>query len=118
MKLRHPVGPDVFLLSPGDFLRYYNGGALADLTPHLDPAVRADFLPQVLQTRLVDDRVYGLPMEIEPLALYYSETAFEQAGLAEGDLPRTWDDLSRRRCWRPSRRSWSSSSASAGWSLP
>ncbi|WP_223840041.1 ABC transporter substrate-binding protein [Saccharopolyspora pogona] len=87
------AGPDVFLLSPGDFLRYYNGGALADLTPHLDPAVRADFLPQVLRTRLVDDRVYGLPMEIEPLALYYSETAFEQAGLAEGDLPRTWDDL-------------------------
>ncbi|WP_433869624.1 ABC transporter substrate-binding protein [Saccharopolyspora sp. CA-218241] len=87
------TGPDVFLLSPGDFLRYYNGGALADLTPHLDPSVRADFLPQVLETRLVDDRVYGLPMEIEPLALFYDEDALEGAGLAEGDLPRTWDGL-------------------------
>ncbi|TWG08778.1 ABC transporter substrate-binding protein [Saccharopolyspora dendranthemae] len=87
------AGPDVFLLSPGDFLRYYNGGVLADLTPHLDPAVRADFLPQVLETRLVDDRVFGLPMEIEPLALYYSEEIFEQQHLAEGDLPRTWDQL-------------------------
>ncbi|WP_263248848.1 ABC transporter substrate-binding protein [Saccharopolyspora rosea] len=87
------AGPDVFLLSPGDFLRYYNGGALADLTPHLDPGVREDFLPEVLQTRLVDGRVYGLPMEIEPLALYYSEAAFERARLSEGDLPRTWDDL-------------------------
>nr|WP_246330882.1 sugar ABC transporter substrate-binding protein [Saccharopolyspora hordei] len=87
------AGPDVFLLSPGDFLRYHNGGALLDLTPYLEPEVRADFLPQVLETRLVGDRVYGLPMEIEPLALYYSEAAFEEAGLAEGDLPRTWDEL-------------------------
>ncbi|MGW1677841.1 ABC transporter substrate-binding protein [Saccharopolyspora sp. NPDC002376] len=87
------AGPDVFLLSPGDFLRYHNGGALADLTPHLEPEVRADFLPEVLRTRLVGDRVYGLPMEIEPLALYYGEAAMEQAGLAEGDLPRTWDQL-------------------------
>ena len=87
------AGPDVFLLSPGDFLRYYNGGALADLTPHLEPGMREDFLPQGLSTRVVDDRVYGLPMEIEPLALFYGEQAFEQAHLSEGDLPRTWDDL-------------------------
>lgn len=87
------AGPDVFLLSPGDFLRYYNGGALADLTPHLEPGMREDFLPEVLATRLVDDRVYGLPMEIEPLALFYAEDAFERAGLSEGDLPTTWDDL-------------------------
>ncbi|MFR9730846.1 ABC transporter substrate-binding protein [Saccharopolyspora sp. MS10] len=87
------AGPDVFLLSPGDFLRYYNGGALADLTPHLEPGAREDFRPEVLATRLVDDRIYGLPMEIEPLALFYAEDAFERAGLSEGDLPRTWDDL-------------------------
>lgn len=87
------AGPDVFLLSPGDFLRYYNGGALADITPYLEPGVREDFLPEVLDTRLVDGRVYGLPMEIEPLALYYGERAFEQAKLSEGDLPRTWDQL-------------------------
>jgi multiple sugar transport system substrate-binding protein len=39
----------------------------------------------------VDGKVYGLPMEIEPLALYYSEAAFESAGLSEADLPKTWD---------------------------
>ena len=27
-------GPDIFLISPGDFLRYYNGGVLLDLTPY------------------------------------------------------------------------------------
>jgi multiple sugar transport system substrate-binding protein len=30
-------GPDIFIISPGDFLRYYNGGVLQDLTPHMDP---------------------------------------------------------------------------------
>ena len=33
-------GPDLFLISPGDFLRYYNGGALLDLTPFI--GVRQD----------------------------------------------------------------------------
>ncbi len=26
-------GPDIFIISPGDFLRYYNDGALVELTP-------------------------------------------------------------------------------------
>ncbi|MGP3960237.1 extracellular solute-binding protein [Nonomuraea sp. 3N208] len=86
-------GPDIFLLSPGDFLRYYNGGVLSDLTPHLKPDQLADFDGGVLGTRKVDGKVYGLPMEQEPLAMYYSIDAFEQAKLSEGDLPKTWDQL-------------------------
>ncbi|GAA1960086.1 sugar ABC transporter substrate-binding protein [Amycolatopsis minnesotensis] len=87
------AGPDVFLISPGDFLRYYNGGALVDITPHLSEKARADFLPGVLGTRTVENRVYGLPMEIEPLALLYSEQAFERARLSEAEVPKTWDQL-------------------------
>ena len=86
-------GPDIFIISPGDFLRYYNGGVLADLTPHLSAEARADYVDGVLDTRTVDDKVYGLPMEIEPLAMYYSVKAFESAGLSEADLPKTWDQL-------------------------
>ncbi|MFC4014128.1 ABC transporter substrate-binding protein [Nonomuraea purpurea] len=86
-------GPDIFLLSPGDFLRYYNGGVLTDLTPHLKPDQMADFADGVLDTRKVGDKVYGLPMEREPLAVYYSLDAFEQAKLSEGDIPKTWDQL-------------------------
>ncbi|MEU6551665.1 extracellular solute-binding protein [Streptomyces sp. NPDC046915] len=36
-------GPDIFLLSPGDFLRYYNGGVLADLTPYMEKEAVDDF---------------------------------------------------------------------------
>ncbi|WP_216363469.1 ABC transporter substrate-binding protein [Subtercola boreus] len=86
-------GPDVFLLSPGDFLRYYNGGVLQELTPKLDPAVVSDFLPGTLDTRKVDDKVFALPMESEPLAMFYSKSAFAEVGLTDADVPKTWDDL-------------------------
>ncbi|NNG39589.1 sugar ABC transporter substrate-binding protein [Flexivirga sp. ID2601S] len=86
-------GPDIFLLSPGDFLRYQNGGALLDLTPYLPAGAREDYVKGALDTRTVDDRVYALPMEIEPLVIYYDKRAFEQAHLAESDLPRTWDQF-------------------------
>ena len=86
-------GPDLFIISPGDFLRYYNGGVLADLTPYLDQAARDDFFPDVLATRMVDDKVYGLPMEVEPMAMYYGRQAWEEAGLTDGDIPQTWEQL-------------------------
>ncbi|SOD64386.1 carbohydrate ABC transporter substrate-binding protein, CUT1 family [Streptomyces zhaozhouensis] len=85
-------GPDIFLISPGDFLRYYNGGVLTDLTPYMDREAIADY-GDSLETRTVDGRVYALPMEVEPLAIYYSVSAFERAGLSEGDIPTTWDQL-------------------------
>lgn len=86
-------GPDIFLVSPGDFLRYYNGGVLTDLTPYLDPAARADFLPDVIANRMVDDKVFGLPMEVEPMAMYYSVSAWNDAGLTDADIPTTWEQL-------------------------
>ncbi|RKN44020.1 ABC transporter substrate-binding protein [Streptomyces hoynatensis] len=85
-------GPDIFLLSPGDFLRYYNGGVLTDLTPYVDREVIDDYGDN-LDSRTVDGKVYALPMEVEPLALYYSVDAWEAAGLSEGDIPTTWDQL-------------------------
>lgn len=86
-------GPDIFLISAGDFLRYYNGGALADLTPYMDAKARADFPESVIATRMVDGKIYALPMELEPMAFFYSIEAFEKAGLNEHDVPKTWDSL-------------------------
>lgn len=85
--------PDIFLISPGDFLRYYNGHVLEDLTPYLSKQAIADFEPNTLDTRKVDGKIYGLPMEVEPLAIYYSVQAFEKAGLSEADIPKTWEQL-------------------------
>lgn len=87
------AGPDIFLISPGDFLRYYNGGVLEDLTPYMEQEAIDDFYPQALATRMVDGHVYGLPMEQEPLAIFYDVAAFEELGLSEADLPTSWEQM-------------------------
>lgn len=86
-------GPDIFLLSPSDFLRYANNDALQDLTPFLEEDAKADFYEGVMTTRIVDGKILALPMEVEPIALYYSVPAFQDAGLTEADIPQTWDQL-------------------------
>lgn len=84
-------GPDMFLLSPSDFLRYSNNGLLLDLGPYLDPTTRADFYETVMTTREVDSKVYALPMEVEPMAMYYSIEAFDAAGIK--GPPKTYEEL-------------------------
>jgi len=86
-------GPDIFIISPGDFLRYYNGGVLKDLSPFIDDAAKKDFPESVIANRMVDGKIFGVPMEVEPMAMYYSVKAFEDAGLNENDVPETWEDL-------------------------
>lgn len=86
-------GPDIFLISPGDFLRYYNGGVLLDLTPFMSKEAQADFPEGVIASRKVDGKIYGLPMEVEPMAFYYSKKAFDEAKLTEDDIPKSWDEL-------------------------
>jgi multiple sugar transport system substrate-binding protein len=86
-------GPDIFIVSSGDFLRYYNGGVLFELTPYMEDAAKKDFFPSVMETRIVDEKIYGVPMDVEPLAMFYSLRAFEEAGLSESDIPQTWDQF-------------------------
>src|SRR5215212_12200073 len=82
-------GPDLFIISPGDFLRYYNGGVLQDLTPFMEKEAIDDFFPDVLASRVVDDKIFGLPMEVEPMAMYYDMAAWDEAGLTDSDIPET-----------------------------
>lgn len=85
-------GPDLFIVSPGDFLRFHGGDVLYDFTDDLGDLVD-DFYASALATRTVDGRVYALPMENEPQAMFYGVDAFEEAGLSEGDIPQTWDQM-------------------------
>ena len=87
------AGPDLFIISPGDFLRYYNGGVLLDLTPFMEQAAQDDFFPGVIRSRMVNGKIYGLPYEVEPMAMYYSVDAFNEVGLTEKDIPTTWEEL-------------------------
>jgi multiple sugar transport system substrate-binding protein len=87
------LGPDIFIISPADFLRFYNGGVLVDLAPYMEEAAKKDFFPSVMENRIVDGKIYGLPYEVVPLSMFYSLKAFEEAGLSESDIPKTWDQF-------------------------
>ena len=66
---------------------------LTELTPFMEEEAKKDLFPNVMETRMVDGKIYGLPMEVEPMAMYYSVKAFQEAGLSETDLPKTWDQF-------------------------
>jgi len=46
-----------------------------------------------METRIVDEKIYGVPFDVVPLAMFYSLKAFEEAGLSESDIPKTWDQF-------------------------
>src|SRR6202522_3415530 len=55
------AGPDLFIISPGDFLRYYNGGVLLDLAAFMEEQAGPGFFPSVIGNRKVNRKIYGLP---------------------------------------------------------
>jgi len=84
------VGPDVFVISPGDLLRYVNNGIAQPLNTYMTAADIQDFLPSVLQAMEVHGKIYYLKYEMEPMALYYDKKLFAEKGLKP---PTTWDEM-------------------------
>ncbi|MEK5475496.1 sugar ABC transporter substrate-binding protein [Paenibacillus sp. FSL R5-0407] len=83
-------GPDIYMISPGDFMKFSNSGYLADLSPYFPEGVKEDFLPSALEAVTVDGKVLALPYEMELLGLYYNEDMLKQANV---EVPKTWDEL-------------------------
>lgn len=90
-------GPDLFVISPGDFLRFGNGGALMDLSAHVPQELRDDFTSGNLDARSEGDAIYAIPFDAEPLAMFYSVEAFEKPVSRKGTFRRpgtsSWTSL-------------------------
>jgi multiple sugar transport system substrate-binding protein len=84
------AGPDVFFMSPGDFLKYANSGLALDLTSYYTDELKADFLPSALDAVTVNGKIVGIPFEIELLGLYYNKDMFAAANVQP---PKTWNEL-------------------------
>jgi multiple sugar transport system substrate-binding protein len=88
--------PDVFMMSGAYFYQAAHQGALMDLTDRVKSANIS--LDDYFGTPTGEDvswegKTYGIPGEIDTVALAYNEDMFEEAGL---DLPTpgwTWDQL-------------------------
>ncbi|MBU5671503.1 ABC transporter substrate-binding protein [Paenibacillus brevis] len=83
-------GPDIYMISPGDFMKFSNSGYLADLAPYFPEGVKEDFLPSALDAVTVDGQIQALPYEMELMGLYYNEDMLKAANV---EVPKTWDEL-------------------------
>jgi len=85
------AGPDIFWLSPGDILRYVNAGVLVAFDDYLTKEELEDLLPTARQRGTIAGHIYGLPVEIEPLAILYNAELFDEYGIEAP--PKSWTEL-------------------------
>lgn len=82
--------PDVFFISPGDWRRYVETGLALPLEKYIPQYLKDDILPASWDAVTVNDSIYSLPFEMEPVVLWYNKTMLDDAGLA---VPKSWDQL-------------------------
>ncbi len=87
-------GADIFFVIENEFKRWVEMGFMQDLTPYFQAIDDIDIsdIPESMLIKyrydevnetLTDssDPLYGLPMQVQPTALFYNETAFKKAGI-------------------------------------
>lgn len=84
------AGPDIYMISPGDFMKFAKSGLMKDLTPDFPAGVKEDFLPASLEAVTYNGKIMALPFELETLGLYYNKEMLDKAGI---QVPKTWDEL-------------------------
>jgi len=88
--------PDVFLLDVPDIPAFVERGLVLDLSPYLARVGydRTAVFPQVLDVFARGDRLYALPKDFTPMAIYVNRRVFDAAGVAPpSDDDWTWDEF-------------------------
>jgi len=84
-------GPDIAMIK-NDWMSKHKG-KLAPVTLPEDQkeSFEKDFLPVVNDVVLEDDKLYGIPIDIETLGLFYNEDLFEEKRIRKP--PATWQEF-------------------------
>jgi multiple sugar transport system substrate-binding protein len=82
--------PDVSTLEYNALPTFALDGAVLDVTDRIDTAFREQLLPQSWDQTTFDGRVYAVPLDIEPMVLFYRRDLLEQHGIA---VPTTWAEF-------------------------
>lgn len=54
-------------------------------------AVKSSFVSTVYNDAVINNKIYGLPIALDTMAIYYNRDLLDQAGVSE--LPKTWDEF-------------------------
>lgn len=84
--------PDIFYMISGDAVEMAKAGYLADLTADIeaDPEFADNFLPGMLDSMVIDGKIYGIPSEMFVNGIWYNKALFDQCGL---ELPVSFEDM-------------------------
>ncbi len=82
---------DVFYMDAARFADYAKNGSLYPYADQL--ADNDDFYESLRETFTYDGKQYCAPKDFSTLALQINTDAWKKAGLGDGDIPTTWDEL-------------------------
>ena len=87
--------PDVFWMNTPSLPKYANGGVLLPLSSRLkaDNVDMSQYATSSVKSATWDGKVYGMPKDVDALALWYNKTLFTDAGVALPTITWTWDDM-------------------------
>jgi multiple sugar transport system substrate-binding protein len=86
------VAPDVFYLEAFEAPTLMKYSVLEPLNSYITPEYNLkDFEPSLLNAFKQNNQIYGIPKDFSTLALFYNQTAFNQAKIRRP--PQTWDEL-------------------------
>ncbi|MFA6244841.1 MAG: sugar ABC transporter substrate-binding protein [Candidatus Hydrogenedentales bacterium] len=83
--------PDISQLQRREVPRYSRTGRLADLTDWVAP-YRNEFPESLWKDCMFEGRIYGIPWDIGPCAVFYKRSLFTRYGV-DPDSIETWDDF-------------------------
>ena len=88
--------PDVFWMHSNESQRYMSNEIMLDLTDKASDSELVDmskYPEEIKELYTYDGKVYGIPKDIDTIALWYNKTMFDEAGVAYPDETWTWDTV-------------------------
>ena len=88
--------PDVFWMHSNESQRYMSNEILMDLTEKASGSELVDmskYPEEIKELYTYDGKVYGIPKDIDTVALWYNKTMFDEAGVDYPDETWTWDTV-------------------------
>jgi multiple sugar transport system substrate-binding protein len=82
--------PDVATLEYPQVPGFAIDGVARDITGLVSDKLRARILPQALRLTTFDNKIFTVPLDVEPMVMHYRTDLFEKYGLT---IPRTWDEF-------------------------
>lgn len=84
-------GPDIFWISPGDFIKYAEMGVLYPFNDFLPQDVIKNTYSRSIEAVTIDGKILGLPWEgLDIVTLFYNKEMLAEAGVLP---PTTWEEL-------------------------